>query len=470
MNTVSSNNSGAASDKRDLRVGLCGLGTVGQALVDLLHVNAAQIEAQAGRPVRLVQVASRSAKPGVDLHGAGFATDIDALVDDPDVDVVVELIGGETKALELSRKTLDAGKSLVTGNKALLALHGEDLFSRARKNGATIGLEAAVAGGIPLINALLSGLGGNQVEWVAGIINGTCNYILTAMTEEGADLPEVLKRAQELGYAEADPTFDVGGIDAAHKIAIIAGLVFGVSVDFSDVPVSGIDCVAAEDIEYARQLGYRVKHLGVAAAERDAAGQLTALDVRAHAALVPEDVLLAGINGVTNAAMVKDNAVGLSLYAGPGAGGAPTAASVVADLIRVAQGVPMMGADSDACENGSGQVRMKPIEESEAPFYLRIPVLDRPGVLAKISHLLGQEGISIESVIQREQAVRKTSGTHVRDGADRGTDAENRWVPIVLLTQRVAQGALGRALQTIAASADVVGEIVSIRVETLGDA
>lgn len=221
------------------------------------------------------------------------------------------------------------------------------------------------------------------------------------------------------------------------------------------MPVSGIECVGAEDIEYARQLGYRIKHLGVAASERDSTGRLVAVDVRAHAALIPEDRLLAGVNGVTNAAMVQDNAVGLSVYAGPGAGGAPTAASVVADLIRIAQGAPLMpGASSDA-----GSVKLKPIEESEAPFYLRIPVADKPGVLAKISNLLGQEGISIESVIQREQAVRRSTAA----------EAENSWVPIVLLTQRVTEGALRRALATIEASADVVGEIVSIRVETLGD-
>lgn len=441
-------------DSKELRVGLCGLGTVGQGLVSLLAENAANIERQAGRPIRLVQVASRTPKPEVDLHGAQFSTDLQSVVGANDVDVVVELIGGESLALELSRSTLRSGKTLVTGNKALLALHGDELFQLARDNDSSIGLEAAVAGGIPLINALLSGLGGNEIGWVAGIINGTCNYILTAMTEDGADFDDVLKTAQELGYAEADPTFDVGGIDAAHKIAIIASLVFGVPINFSDVPVSGIECVGAEDIEYARQLGYRIKHLGVAASERDSNGRLISVDVRAHAALIPEDRLLAGVNGVTNAAMVQDNAVGLSVYAGPGAGGAPTAASVVADLIRVAQGAPLMpGAAAD-----TGSVALKPIEDSDAPFYLRIPVADKPGVLAKISNLLGQEGISIESVIQREQAVRR--GT--------AAEAENSWVPIVLLTQRVTEGALRRALATIETSADVVGEIVSIRVETLG--
>jgi len=448
------------SDTAELRVGLCGLGTVGQGLVDLLEKNAAAIAQQAGRPIRLVQVASRTPKPEVDLHGASFSTDVQSLVGANDIDCVVELIGGETLALELSQRTLDSGKSLVTGNKALLALHGDDLFQRARASGASIGLEAAVAGGIPLINALLSGLGGNQIDWVAGIINGTCNYILTAMTEDGADFADVLKTAQELGYAEADPTFDVGGIDAAHKIAIIAALVFGVPVNFADVPVTGIDCVGAEDIEYARQLGYRIKHLGVAAAERDTAGKLIGMDVRAHAALIPEDRLLAGVNGVTNAAMVKDNAVGLSLYAGPGAGGLPTAASVVADLIRVAQGAPLMPQGSASVDPAT--VRLKPIEESAAPFYLRIPVRDQPGVLAKISNLLGQEGISIESVIQREQAVR-------RSNASAAKESNSSWVPIVLLTQHVAEGAVRRALATIGASDDVVGDIVSIRVETLTD-
>lgn len=431
---------------QELRVGLCGLGTVGQGLVELLSVNAAAIAQQAGRPIRLVEVASRTPKPGVDLHGAAFSTDTTALIGSNEVDVVVELIGGETTALDLSRAALTSGKSLVTGNKALLALHGEELFALAQQNGVGVGLEAAVAGGIPLINALVSGLGGNQIGWVAGIINGTCNYILTAMTEEGADFSAVLKKAQELGYAEADPTFDVGGIDAAHKIAIIARLVFGVPVNFADVPVSGIDCVGAEDIEYARQLGYRVKHLGVAAGERDASGALVAVDVRAHAALVPEDRLLAGVGGVTNAAMVQDNAVGLSVYSGPGAGGLPTAASVVADLIRVAQGsLPVIGKPSAAAND----VKFKSFDDTEAAFYLRIPVLDKPGVLAGISNLLGQQGISIESLIQREQAVR---------------DAQ---VPVVVLTQRVPQSALNRALAALADSTDVVGEIVHLRVESL---
>ena len=324
-------------------MGLCGLGTVGQGLVELLDLNAEVISRQAGRPIRLVQVASRTAKPGFDLHGATFSTDIAGLIGSDEVDVVVELIGGETVALDLSRAALAAGKSLVSGNKALLAEHGEELFALAERNHVGIGLEAAVAGGIPLINALVSGLGGNQIGWVAGIINGTCNYILTAMTEDGADFDAVLATAQELGYAEADPSFDVGGIDAAHKIAIIARLVFGVPISFADVPVSGIEAVGAEDIEYARQLGYRIKHLGVAVGERDANGKLMVVDVRAHAALIPEDRLLAGVGGVTNAAMVQDNAVGLSMYSGPGAGGLPTAASVVADLIRVAQGsLPVM--------------------------------------------------------------------------------------------------------------------------------
>ena len=458
-------------------MGLCGLGTVGQGLVELLEKNAATIARQAGRPIRLVQVASRTPKPSVDLHGARFTTDIADVIGANDIDCVVELIGGESVALELSQRALDSGKSLVTGNKALLALHGDDLFRRARASGASIGLEAAVAGGIPLINTLLSGLGGNQIDWVAGIINGTCNYILTAMTEDGADFADVLKTAQELGYAEADPTFDVGGIDAAHKIAIIAALVFGVPVNFSDVPVTGIDGVGSEDIEYARRLGYRIKHLGVAAGERDAAGTLIAMDVRAHAALIPEDALLAGVNGVTNAAMVKDNAVGLSLYAGPGAGGSPTAASVVADLIRVAQGAPLMpqGHTGDISTGkspgGAAAVPLKPIEESAAPFYLRIPVRDQPGVLAKISNLLGQEGISIESVIQREQAVRRSSPTAAPTAApSTAKDAGSSWVPIVLLTQRVAEGAVRRALATISDSPEVVGDIVSIRVETLSDA
>ena len=431
-----------AEHSQPLRVGLCGLGNVGQGLVELLRTNAEQIASRAGRPIVLTQVASRTPKPEVELGGARFSTDIDQLIAANDVDVVVELIGGESRALDLSIACLEGSKPLVTGNKAMLALHGAQLFQLAQARGVTIGLEAAVAGGIPIIDALLSGLAGNQVGSVAGIINGTCNYILTAMTQERADFAATLARAQQLGYAEADPSFDIGGIDAAHKIAILASLMFGAPVDFADVYVEGIEGIAAEDIEYATQLGYRIKHLGIARRRGDG------LEVRAHPALVSESELLAGVHGVRNAVVVNDNAVGQSIYAGPGAGGIPTAASVVADLIRLASGAPHQVRFESA-----EPAPVLDISDAHSAFYVRIPVLDRPGVLAELARLLGAQGISIESVIQREQAVRSSP--------------EQPWVPIVLVTNLVAESALRSALKTIAEQPAVVGELVTIRVESL---
>lgn len=431
-----------AEQSQPLRVGLCGLGNVGQGLLELLILNAEQIESQAGRPIQITQIASRTPKPHLNLGEARFSTDIDALIAANDVDVVVELIGGERRAKDLSLACLELGKPLVTGNKALLALHGAQLFDLARRNGVSIGIEAAVAGGIPIINALMSGLAGNQIESVVGIINGTCNYILSAMTQERADFAATLATAQALGYAEADPSFDIGGVDAAHKIAIVAGLVFGAPVDFADVYVEGIEGIAAEDIEYATQLGYRIKHLGIAR-RRGAA-----IEVRAHPALVPEAELLAGVHGVSNALVVYDNAVGQSVYSGPGAGGVPTAASVVADLIRLARGsVHQITREDDR----SAQVL--DIGAAQSAFYVRIPVLDQPGVLAELARLFGAQGISIESVIQREQAVRSQS--------------DQAWVPIVLVTNRVTEAALRTALETIAAQPAVVGELITIRVESL---
>ena len=430
------------SSEGALRVGLCGLGTVGQGLAELLRVNAARIERQAGRPVVLTRVASRTAKPDVALGRAAFSTDLMTVLNADDVDVVVELIGGSDTALDIAQHCLKRARPLVTANKALLALHGAALQEQARSQGVGIGFEAAVAGGIPIINALQEGLGGNRVDALAGIINGTCNFILTAMAEEQAEFAAALAQAQALGYAEADPSFDVGGIDAAHKLAVLAALVFGQPVAFDDLPVRGIEQITAEDIEYARQLGYVIKHLAVARR-----GSGPALEARVEPALVPQQAPLAGVHGVTNAVLVQDNAVGTSMYTGPGAGALPTAASVVADLIRVARGTQR------AQPAPAGTAQLVPLEHTEAPFYLRIPVLDQPGVLAELANVLSGEGISIESVIQREQAVR--------------TDAEANWVPVVLLTRQVSEQALQRALAGIAARPDVVGEVMSLRVETL---
>jgi homoserine dehydrogenase len=426
-----------------LRVGLCGLGTVGQGVVELLRRNVAGIERQAGRAIRLTRVASRTPKPHVDLDGASFSTSVSDVSGADDVDVVVETIGGEDVAAQLFRDACAAGKHFVTANKALIALHGRDLLPLARDAGIVVRFEAAVAGGIPIVKALSEGLAANRVHWIAGIINGTTNYILTAMASGGADFDAALADAQALGYAEADPTFDVDGIDAAHKLTILAALAFDTPLEFESVYTEGIRDVTSADIEYARALGYHIKHLGIARrADRG-------IEMRVHPALVPQRRLLSQVDGVTNAVVIHSDAVGASLYYGPGAGAGPTASAVVADLIDVARGnaLPPFGEHRD--------VPALAIEDVECAFYLRIPVVDQPGVMAKLAQVLSEKQISIESVIQREQEVRDEGGTP--------------WVPVVILTHRVVERDLDAALRELKGLDEVVGSITRIRVETLSD-
>jgi len=419
---------------------LCGLGTVAQGVLAVLKENQQVIDARAGREIRVTRVASRTAKPELDLLGAQFSTELNDVVDASDIDVVVEMIGGEDAALNLVRRALELAKPVVTANKAIVAAHGNELLALANARQTAFGFEATVAGGVPIIASLTRALAGNKIRWLAGIINGTSNYILTAMAESGQAFDAALAEAQHLGYAEADPSFDVEGIDAAHKLTIMAALAFGIGFRFADVYTEGITAVSVEDIEYARQLGYQVKHLGIGR-NTDAGFEL-----RVHPTLVPEKQLLASVNGVMNAILVNGNAAGDTLYYGAGAGSLPTASAVVADLIDIARGAslpPVALAASDT--------RILSIEDVECGFFLKIPSLDKPGVFAKVATILSERKISIEAAIQKEQAIH--------------TDSQDAWVPIIILTQRVREGVMNQALEAIQRLPEVVADITRLRVE-----
>ena len=434
-----------------VRVGICGLGTVGRGTLQVLTRNASEIARRVGRPIEVVHVASRSDRGRPEGSGIAFTRDVFEVARNPAVDVLVEVIGGIETAHALVLEAIRHGKHVVTANKALIAVHGNELFAAARAQGVTIAFEASVAGGVPVIKAIREGLAGNRIERVAGIINGTSNFILTAMDQKGADFSSTLAEAQRLGYAEADPTFDIGGIDAAHKLTILSSIAFGAPLRFDAVYTEGIAGVTAEDIEYARQLGYRVKHLGITRRRADG------IELRVHPTLVPVDHLLANVSGVMNAVLVHSDAVGATLYYGPGAGAEPTASAVVADIVDVARvlgsnaasHVPALAFQAESVAD----IPIVPIADTESGYYLRIPALDRPGVLAQIARILSEEGISIEAVIQKEQAIRNDNG-------------EN-WVPVIILTQRVRERNVDRAVAGIQELEDIRGSITRLRVETL---
>ena len=425
-----------------LSVGVAGLGTVGTGVLRLLHDNAALIEARAGRPIRAVAVSARdrARDRGLTLAGLTWHDDPLALAHDPAVDVVVELIGGsDGPARALVEAALDAGRPVVTANKALLAVHGGALAERAERRGASIGFEAAVAGGIPVIKALREGLAGNRFDRVAGILNGTCNYILTAMAAHGHDFADVLADAQRLGYAEADPSFDVDGIDAAHKLAILAAIAFNRPVDFAAVHVEGIRAVSAIDIAFARDLGFRIKLLGIA--RRTAGG---AIETRVHPCLVPQSNPLAHVDGVFNAVVAEGDAAGRITLEGRGAGAGPTASAVIADLIDVARGrtAPVWGTA------GAGLATMPsaPIDEHQGAYYLRLTVLDRPGVIADVAAALRDAGVSLASMLQRGRAPAEA-------------------VPVVLVTHETTEAAMRAALRQIERSDAVLEPPALIRIE-----
>jgi homoserine dehydrogenase len=426
-------------------VGICGLGTVAQGVLEVLAENRDSIRARAGREIEVVRVASRTPKPEVDLLGASFSTDLRTVTDDETLDVIVEVLGGDGVALDLVREALVRGRAVVTANKAILAAHGDELLALVREHGGLLAFEAAVAGGIPIIDALTRALAANQIRWLAGIINGTSNFILTAMTRSSRSFADALAEAQALGYAEADPTFDVEGTDAAHKLTLLGALAFQIGFRFDEVYTEGISQITVEDIEYARQLGYHIKHLGIANMTPEG------VQLRVHPTLIPETELLASVNGVMNAVLVNGNAAGDTLYYGAGAGARPTASAVVADLIDIARGhrpdLPGM-APRDAVE-------VVPMETVTTGFYLKIPSLDKPGVFARVATILSEHDISIEAAIQKEQAIH--------------TETQDAWVPIIILTGPVREGVMVRALSAVQAMPAVVGPITRIRVEHLDD-
>ncbi len=432
-----------------VNVGLLGLGTVGSGTVAVLQRNAREIERRAGRAIRISHAAARdlSRPRACDLDGIRLTTDPFDVVDDPQVTVVAELIGGTGLAHELVLKAIANGKHIVTANKALIAKHGNEIFAAAREQGVMVNFEAAVAGGIPIIKAIREGLAANRIQWLAGIINGTGNFILTEMRDKGRSFAEVLQEAQALGYAEADPTFDVEGIDAAHKLTILASIAFGVPLQFDKAYTEGISVVTREDVRNAEELGYRIKHLGISRWTDQG------IELRVHPTLIPHRRLIANVDGVMNAVLVKGDAVGPTLYYGAGAGAEPTASAVVADLVDVVRlldaavesRVPPLAFQPEALSD----VPMLPIDEIETAYYLRMRAHDKPGVLADVTRILAEEQISIEAIEQKEPA------------------PEARDVSVILLTHRIKEKRMNRAMAAIEALTAIEGPVTRIRVEHL---
>lgn len=420
-----------------LRLGIAGLGTVAQGVLSLLKENRSRIESHLGRNFIVEKVASRTYKPDIDLIGADFNTDLESLVQD-DVDVVVELIGGTTDAFHLVDLSLDRGKHVVTANKALLAAKGNELFSKARRNALSIGFEASVAGGIPVIDVVKNGLSGNRITSVVGIVNGTSNFILSAMGEDGKPFERALKEAQELGFAEMDPSFDVEGIDAAQKLSLLSALAFDQQIDGEAVYVEGISAIDVADLHYANELGFCIKHVAIARLNGDR------IENRVHPALIPSKNLLSQVTGVQNAVLIDGNGVESLMLVGPGAGAKPTASSVLADVIAIGNGVSTLPATASST---GGYTSMN---EIECANYINIEALDVPGVIATIGEVLAKNNVSIEAVIQKPDEIR------VEDGDAR--------VPVVILTNRVRESAMNATLTKIARLPTVSDTIRRIRV------
>ncbi len=435
---------------KPVRVGICGLGTVGSGTFNVLMRNADEIARRAGRPIVIEQVAARRDNPDCDTTGVKVTGDIFEVAQNPDVDVLVELIGGYDVARELVLTAIANGKHVVTANKALIAVHGNEIFRAAHDKGVIVAFEAAVAGGIPVIKSIREGLGANCIEWLAGIINGTGNYILTHMRDEGRAFEDVLAEAQALGYAEADPTFDVEGIDAAHKLTILASIAYGVPLQFEKAYTEGISRITAEDVEQADNLGYIIKHLGIS--KRTDAG----LELRVHPTLIPKERLLASVHGVKNAIAVMGDAVGPTLYYGAGAGAEPTASAVVADLLDVARDiatahhyrVPYLA--FSGITEGDDSLPILPMEDIVTAYYLRLLAVDRPGVLARVATILSEQGISIEAIIQKEAT-------------------EGELVPIILLTHRTREKQMNEVIRQLESLSDIAGQVTRIRVESLNE-
>ena len=434
---------------KPINVGLLGIGTVGGGAFTVLSRNQGEITRRAGRPIRISVVADKDMERAqrITQGQARVIDDAFAVVVDPQVDIVVELIGGCTVAKDLVLKAIAHGKHVVTANKALLAMHGNEIFAAAQRQGVMVAFEAAVAGGIPIIKALREGLTANRIEWIAGIINGTSNFILSEMRDKGLTFEAALQDAQRRGYAEADPTFDIEGIDAAHKLTIIAAISFGIPMQFDKAYTEGIAKLAAEDIRYAEELGYRIKLLGIT--KRVPEG----IELRVHPTLIPARRLIANVEGVMNAILVKGDAVGPTLYYGAGAGAEPTASAVVADLVDVTRmhtadpehRVPHLAFQPDALSD----VSILPIAEVETAYYLRLRVADRPGVLADITRILADLEISIEALVQKQPHA--------------GEDS----VDIIMLTHRTREKRVNAAMERIEALPVVDGKVIRLRLEQL---
>ncbi len=434
---------------KPVQVGVLGLGTVGGGTVNVLKRNAQEIARRAGREIEVTHAAARdlNKKRICETDGIQITVDPFDIVSNPYVDIIIELIGGDKLALELVMQAIDNGKHVVTANKALIAKHGNEIFAAAQEKGVMVAFEAAVAGGIPIIKAIREGLAGNQIQWLAGIINGTGNFILTEMRDKGRDFDDVLAEAQALGYAEADPTFDIEGIDAAHKLTILASIAFGVPLQFDAAYTEGITKITQEDVLFAEELGYRIKHLGVS--RKTDKG----IELRVHPTLIPEKRLLANVDGVMNAVLVQGDAVGPTLYYGAGAGDEPTASAVVADVVDVVRAltsdpenrVPHLAFQADTLSD----TPILPIDEVNTAYYLKMMAVDKPGVLAEVTKILGEHDISIEAIIQKEP------------------DNEQKDACVIMLTHQVLEKNMNAAIKSIESLDSIRNSVTRIRMETL---
>ena len=430
---------------KPVKVGICGLGTVGGGTFNVLTSNAQEIARRAGREIIVEQIGTRRDNPDCDTSSTAVSRDIFDVARNQEIDVIVELIGGYEVARELVLTAIENGKHVVTANKALIAVHGDEIFAAAEAQGVSVMYEAGVAGGIPIIKAVREGLAANSINWLAGIINGTGNFILTEMRDKGRDFADVLKEAQELGYAEADPTFDVEGIDAAHKLTILSSIAYGIPLQFDRCYTEGIGNITPDDVEYAEELGYRIKHLGVSRRADNG------IDLRVHPTMIPVGRPIATVDGVLNAVMVNGDAVGDTLYVGAGAGAGPTASAVVADIVDLARAIdaPASARVNHLAFTSIDNVAVLPMDEVETAYYLRIEAQDKAGVLANVASILSERGINIEAIIQKEP----------KEGED--------LAQIILLTHRIVEKTMNNAISAIEGLESTVGAVTRIRVEHL---
>ena len=445
------------SKLKPIRIGLLGLGTVGSGTVNIIHRNATEISRRAGRELVITRACCKNLdKPrDCDVSDIILTTDPNEVCNADDVDIVVELMGGESNSLDAVNKALDCKKHVVTANKALVAKHGTEIFNKARTNDLIVMFEAAVAGAIPIIKTIREGLAANHIQWLAGIVNGTNNYILDRMRTKGLSFEQALKEAQDKGFAEADPTLDIEGIDAGHKLAILASIAFGFELMFENVYIQGVSQISSMDIEYADELGFRIKHLAIA--RRSAEG----IELRVHPTLIPKECLLANVDNENNAVLIQADAAGATMYYGAGAGSQPTASSVVADLIDVARAmtsdpnhrVPYLAFQSENLTN----FPLMPISSIEAACYLRLHCIDRPGMLAEVTQILGHLAIGIEAIIQKSHA----------QFSEVDEEAQAGFVPIIIVTHPVLEENIDQALNQIASLDGVHGDILRLRIDPL---